>query len=64
MGVGQEGSEGTLDPLNQIALGAQVTTVNVWQENNGNTGDSKGQDRRDPPSPGEASKAPCKIVKH
>lgn len=47
------------DSLNQTVLGAHVTMINVWQENNGNTGDRKGQDQGDPPSPGKASKPPC-----
>lgn len=59
----------TLGPLNQIVcVGeggvAHIITVNVWQENNGNTGYSKGQDWGDPPSPREASEAPCETVKH
>lgn len=48
-----EGSEVTPGPLNQNVLGAHV--------NDGNTGDSN---QGDPPSPREASKAPCETVKH
>jgi hypothetical protein len=62
--LGHEGSEVTPGPLNQTVLWTHVIRVNVWQENSGNTGDSKGQDWGDPPSPREASKAPCETAKH
>lgn len=61
---GHEGSEVTPGPLNQSVLVVHVITDNVWQENNGNTGYSRGQDWGDPLSPREASKAPCETVKH